>query len=508
VFVHQLSSWSHIMPMLTYGRELAQRGYAVVFASWSPWTTRVAALVADLPRFSVADLGPNPLDLGQVPDFVNFVSEPATFAGLFRLSFEHTWSPLLRGLLRHFPDDAPRGSPQRPALMVCDYFAEACMDFAARRPGELDAFVVMSPCSPEHFGLHNPWFIPFWTLDPPYALSSLSLVDRWRSSVALPLEYRWRLAQLDAWKNEQRLAAGLDVPPAAQLTRLAGHHVLVEDWWLLSHPRDMPPLFHLNGPTGDHYQGQVARLPPVFRDLLAANADRGVVVISLGSQVPMQRAWVTALLEGLDQPLSGFAQPPLLLFSTKTTPAPHRIFPADSERSRCFDWLPQADLVAHPLTVLVISHGGQASTLEAVFNAKPLLTIPIFGDQPRNAGTLADKKLALYLDKHSFTAADVRQAVHRLFTDPEFAASRQRYQALARIRNQHSALRGADVIEEALLVGAQHLQSVDQLLPLWYLYNLDLLAVVLLAPWLFLAPLWWCCCSRRRRPPTTAASAP
>ncbi|XP_055537419.1 UDP-glycosyltransferase UGT5-like [Wyeomyia smithii] len=47
-------------------------------------------------------------------------------------------------------------------------------------------------------------------------------------------------------------------------------------------------------------------------------------------------------------------------------------------------WMPQNDILAHPKVKLFITHGGLLGSTEALYHGKPLLGVPIYGDQRLN----------------------------------------------------------------------------------------------------------------------------
>ncbi|GMR56013.1 hypothetical protein PMAYCL1PPCAC_26208, partial [Pristionchus mayeri] len=62
-------------------------------------------------------------------------------------------------------------------------------------------------------------------------------------------------------------------------------------------------------------------------------------------------------------------------------------------------WMPQVDLLAHSNLSLFITHGGMGSTQETALRGVPGIFIPLFGDQPRNAGMMEHNGFGKVLDK-------------------------------------------------------------------------------------------------------------
>lgn len=62
-------------------------------------------------------------------------------------------------------------------------------------------------------------------------------------------------------------------------------------------------------------------------------------------------------------------------------------------------WLPQRQILLHPRTLAFITHSGQNSITEATWSGVPLLQVPLFGDQFKNAGTAKQRGIALVIYK-------------------------------------------------------------------------------------------------------------
>ncbi|GMS99267.1 hypothetical protein PENTCL1PPCAC_21442 [Pristionchus entomophagus] len=69
-------------------------------------------------------------------------------------------------------------------------------------------------------------------------------------------------------------------------------------------------------------------------------------------------------------------------------------------------WIPQNDILSDTRLSAFITHGGAASTQEFMLKGKPGLSIPIFTDQPRNAGLLDKNGLGKMFDKFDLVDTD------------------------------------------------------------------------------------------------------
>ncbi|GAB7068680.1 glycosyl transferase [Mycobacterium hodleri] len=116
--------------------------------------------------------------------------------------------------------------------------------------------------------------------------------------------------------------------------------------------------------------------------------------------------------------------------------------------------LPQTKVI--PQVDLVISHGGNNTTTEALHFGKPLIVLPLFWDQYENAQRVDELGFGVRLDTYSFADAELTDAVERLLADTDLRARLDEMGAA--IRDRDGLRVGADVIEQ---VGTRHRDSVD-----------------------------------------------
>lgn len=83
-------------------------------------------------------------------------------------------------------------------------------------------------------------------------------------------------------------------------------------------------------------------------------------------------------------------------------------------------WLPQNDILAHKNVVLFIAHGGLFGTSESLYYGIPLLVIPFFGDQHRNAHRIVSGGYGKSLSFSEITKESLSAKIQELISDKSY----------------------------------------------------------------------------------------
>lgn len=114
--------------------------------------------------------------------------------------------------------------------------------------------------------------------------------------------------------------------------------------------------------------------------------------------------------------------------------------------------LPQTNVI--PQVDLVITHGGNNTTTEALHFGKPMVLLPLFWDQYDNAQRMHELGFGIRLATYAFTPDELHGAVDTLLADTDLRA---RLDDIGkRIRDRDGLTKGADIIER---VGLDHVRS-------------------------------------------------
>ena len=120
----------------------------------------------------------------------------------------------------------------------------------------------------------------------------------------------------------------------------------------------------------------------------------------------------------------------------------HAEYELASNMSGC-SFLPQTSLM--PLVDLVITHGGNNTTTEALHFGKPMVLLPLFwGLRPDDAQRMDERGFGRRLRTYEFTADELTGAVDSLLTDTDL---RSRMDAMGSAIQHRGRGRTADVIE-------------------------------------------------------------
>ncbi|XP_063696226.1 UDP-glycosyltransferase UGT5-like [Culicoides brevitarsis] len=135
-------------------------------------------------------------------------------------------------------------------------------------------------------------------------------------------------------------------------------------------------------------------------------ARNGVILFSLGS-----------IIQSKEMPISKmrtFANVFKTLKQRVIMKYEDNMLPSVSPNVMAVKWLPQADILAHPNVILFITHGGIFGSQEAIYHGVPMLFIPFYGDQFRNALRAERDGYGLTLPWNEISASTLREKLNDL----------------------------------------------------------------------------------------------
>jgi MGT family glycosyltransferase len=113
------------------------------------------------------------------------------------------------------------------------------------------------------------------------------------------------------------------------------------------------------------------------------------------------------------------------------------------------EFLPQTTIL--PEVDLVITHGGNNTTVESLHFGKPMIVLPLFWDQYDNAQRMDETGFGIRLDTYTFTDEQMHRAIERLLDDE--AAAARRAALAAELQSHDGVARAAERIEQVVRPG-------------------------------------------------------
>jgi MGT family glycosyltransferase len=163
------------------------------------------------------------------------------------------------------------------------------------------------------------------------------------------------------------------------------------------------------------------------------NPDQKLIYLSLGSlgsaDVELMRRLVSTLAKSKHK------------FIVSKGPQHDQIELADNMVGSQF--LPQTNVI--PKVDLVITHGGNNTTTEALHYGKPMILLPLFWDQYDNAQRMHELGFGIRLATYTFTDQQMHDALEKLLTD---SALQKKMSENAKYIQSHDGLAVASAVIE------------------------------------------------------------
>lgn len=215
-------------------------------------------------------------------------------------------------------------------------------------------------------------------------------------------------------------------------------------------------------------------------------AVEGVVYVSFGANVK----WKDMPTDKLNEFLESFGSLKLkVLWKCDLTNLPNV-----SKNILIRSWLPQTDILAHKNVRLFITHGGMFGTTEGTSRGVPMLFMPVYGDQFRNAVKTVEKGYALVLQIEDMTKQTLTETIEAIVYNEQY---RERAKEISNNFNDnlvHPMDEAMYWIEYVIRhKGAPHLKSAAVDMPFYVYYSLDVFAALIAVPIVVLVVLLKIC---------------
>ncbi|XP_014482426.1 PREDICTED: UDP-glucuronosyltransferase 2B15-like [Dinoponera quadriceps] len=144
------------------------------------------------------------------------------------------------------------------------------------------------------------------------------------------------------------------------------------------------------------------------------------------------------------------------------------------------NWFPQQDILAHPKIRLFLYQGGAQSTEEAVYNAVPLLGIPILADQCTQVRKMVSIGVAKSLEIVDLTVKELNSSIMDILLDERYKERMLEIKALYEDKPNNMELEDAIWWTEFVIrhKGVSHLRTSIANESWYERYDMDIIAIL------------------------------
>ncbi|KXN65265.1 glycosyltransferase family 1 protein [Conidiobolus coronatus NRRL 28638] len=324
-------------------------------------------------------------------------------------------------------------------LIICDFFSSVCLDSARK-----SNVPVITGFQGLNFGIAGAPFITNTMDSSPTTTESLSFYQRFKQGVITPLEMIYNFSDMAKQMNEVRKKYG--VPSSHNPFGAFDQVMKISNTYIgFDEARPIPSTLKLVGPVMDDH------MPPLDEELQAFLDSHKSMYVAFGSNVVLSEKFLQRLMGAMQLAIDNGAVEGVLWGLGNTH---HEDFPKSYEVNgqaystksildgshpyiRALKWAPQTTILNHSNTKLFISHGGIESSHEGIHSGTPILLMPMFGDQPRNARLIKNRGIGDFVDTINSTPYDFLEKIKELTRDDNYVLQDRvkHYQAISHDRN-------------------------------------------------------------------------
>ncbi|KXN66852.1 glycosyltransferase family 1 protein [Conidiobolus coronatus NRRL 28638] len=289
---------------------------------------------------------------------------------------------------------------EKPDLMICDFLANSCVESAAKHsiPMIIGYQSLMSTYS-------SPYLVGTGALEPT-TIENHTFLQRMKHAFYDPVaQLLGALPVMDKVQEEKNKQG---IPPIYSMPILGHMGIGIANSYVgLENARSIPSHIFPVGPIQSH---DSLDLP---EDLQSFMDNHGkVLYIAFGTMIRLpqgeiakfleifHRAINEGVLDGIvwGMPKNDLKYLPKFYTVDSNEYSTARIIEGTHDNIKVLNWAPQKSILNHKNTKIFISHGGLDSIYESMDAGVPMMLIPFYADQPRNAMLVTENGVGDYIE--------------------------------------------------------------------------------------------------------------
>jgi UDP:flavonoid glycosyltransferase YjiC (YdhE family) len=407
-------SRSHIKYLFEIAQHLRNRGHNIIYAA--PQENFKFSKSYNYTEYDIGGITYNLRDLMKAFDVEKMIKDnPKILPNIFTNTLTYYYEETFGNYERFYES-------QKIDLIICDFFSPVCMDSA--RKSNVPLIVGFQGLN---FGVGEAPFITNTMDSSPTTTEHLTFYQRSKQAITDSLKRIYSFSNFGNKMNEVRKRFGVPQVPNPygefdQVMKISNTYIGFDD------PRPISNTLKLVGPVIDDY------IPPLDAKLQAFLDSHKTMYVAFGSTAVLNERIFKMLMSSMHLAIDSGAVEGVLwgLGNTNLKEIPKtyeingqsystkNILDGTNPYIKALGWAPQTAILNHQNTKLFISHGGIESCHEAIHSGTPVLSIPMFGDQPRNALLIKNRGIGDFVDTLTANSNDLFEKIKELTREDNY----------------------------------------------------------------------------------------